>query len=109
MERGDDMYFAKERVNIITNELAGLTTVQSLPISGIRIKKGFYLTPAEADAAASPYEPFGEGSHWDGPDDHYWFTFDLTVPESFDGKPLWLYFCTQKTYWDAVNPSSSSL
>ena len=104
MERGDDMYFAKERVNIITNELAGLTTVQSLPISGIRIKKGFYLTPAEADAAAAPYEPFGEGSHWDGPDDHYWFTFDLTVPESFDGKPLWLYFCTQKTYWDAVNP-----
>ena len=98
------MYFAKQRVDTIANELAGLITVQSLPVSGIRIKKGFYLTPAEADAAPAPYEAFGEGSHWDGPDDHYWFTFDLTVPESFDGKPLWLYFCTQKTYWDAVNP-----
>lgn len=99
------MYFAKERVDMITRELAGLITVQNRPIPSFQIKKGFYVNPAEADAAPEAYTEFCcETDHWDGPDEHYWFRTELTVPEEFDGKPLWLYFCTQKVYWDAVNP-----
>ena len=99
------MIFAKERVDVITNELAGLITVQNCPINTFEYKKGFYVNPAEADGADVPYAPFHcETDTWAGPDEHYWFRTELTVPESFDGKPLWLYFCTDRVYWDAVNP-----
>lgn len=99
------MIFAKERVDVITNELAGLITVQNCPINTFEYKKGFYVNPAEADAAEVPYAPFHcDTDTWAGPDEHYWFRTQLTVPESFDGKPLWLYFCTDRVYWDAVNP-----
>ena len=38
--------------------------------------------------------------HWYGPDAHYWFKADMTVPDSFDGRPLWLYVRTQIDEWD---------
>ncbi|MGI5893900.1 MAG: glycoside hydrolase family 38 C-terminal domain-containing protein [Candidatus Merdivicinus sp.] len=99
------MYFPKERAEIITKELANLITVQNHPISAFEMKEGFFVNPAEADADPAAYQNFCcETDHWDGPDAHYWFRTELEVPESFDGKPLWLYFCTQKVYWDAVNP-----
>ena len=83
------MIFAKERVDVITNELAGLITVQNCPINTFEYKKGFYVNPAEADGADVPYAPFHcETDTWAGPDEHYWFRTELTVPESFDGKPL---------------------
>ena len=41
-----------ERVNKICTDLLAMTTVQSVPITGFQMKPGFYLTPAEADAAA---------------------------------------------------------
>ena len=98
------MIFGKERVDVITQELGSLITVQNCPIAEFQYKKGFFVNPAEADAAGS-YEPFHtETDVWEGPDEHYWFRTELTVPESFEGKPLWLYFCTDRVYWDAVNP-----
>ena len=43
--------------------------------------------------------------HWYGPDKHYWFRADVTVPQEMDGKPLWMHVCTQIDEWDdAKNP-----
>ena len=94
-----------ERVNKICTDLLAMATVQSAPITGFMMKPGFYLTPAEADAAAEKWRAFDvDKDTWPGPDAHYWFRAEVTVPESFDGKPLWFYFVTQVTFWDAVNP-----
>jgi len=43
--------------------------------------------------------------HWYGPDKHYWFRVDFTVPESLNNKPMWLKVRTQIDEWDdAKNP-----
>lgn len=99
------MYFSKERVQTLTQELAKLVVVQDLELKELRCKEGFYLTPAEADAAPAPYRPFDCASGtWDGIDAHYWFTAQITVPDSFAGKPLWISISTQQEGWDATNP-----
>ncbi len=94
-----------ERVNKICTDLLAMTTVQTVPITGFQMKPGFYLTPAEADAAAEEWRAFDtDRDIWPGPDKHYWFRAEVIVPDCFDGKPLWLHFVTQVTFWDAVNP-----
>ena len=94
-----------ERVNKICADLSSLIAVQSVSITKWQMKKGFFLTPAEADASETPWQPFDSAKDiWPGPDEHYWFRAQVTVPESFQKKPLWLVFVTQATFWDAVNP-----
>lgn len=94
-----------ERVGRICEDLEALMTVQSAPILGWKMKKGFFLTPEQADQSEIPWEDFDpEHDFWPGPDTHYWFRAVVTVPESFDKKPFWLSFATQVQFWDAVNP-----
>lgn len=94
-----------ERVKKILEDLQGLITVTSSPIAGFKMKKGFFLTPAEADAAATPWQDFNpKTDFWPGPDAHYWFRTCIEVPQSFHKKALWMSFVTQCTFWDAVNP-----
>ena len=122
------MFFVDKRIGVICDELQKLSVKQKVPITTWQIKPGNYLTPAEADAAEAPYAEFGhqesydlvrylkggyEGdsavnshiSHWYGPDRHYWFRTEVTVPESFAGKSLWLHIQSQIEEWDdAKNP-----
>ena len=118
------MQFLDKRIRVICDELKRLSVRQRVPVTAWQYKPGNYLTPAEADAAAEPYAPFvGEsgynmaaylvgkevpaptGTHWYGPDKHYWFTATITVPESFAGKSLWLHVQTQLDAGDdAKNP-----
>ena len=99
------MYFPKQRVNTLTKELGQLVVVQNVALEKLSRKEGFYLTPAQADAAQTPYTAFICATDtWDGEDTHYWFTVQVTVPESFDGKPLWIGVTTQQNGWDASNP-----
>lgn len=99
------MYFPNERVNTLTRELGQLVVVQNVALEKLLWKEGFYLTPAQADAAQEPYTGFNcAADTWDGEDTHYWFTTEVTVPESFDGKPLWIGVTTQQNGWDASNP-----
>lgn len=122
------MFFVDKRIGVICDELQKLSVKQKVPITTWQIKPGNYLTPAEADAAEAPYATFGhqesydlvrylkggyEGdsavnshiSHWYGPDRHYWFRTEVTVPESFAGKSLWLHIQSQIEEWDdAKNP-----
>ena len=83
--------FAKERVNLICNQLKGWSIVQKVHLDSMQVKEGCFITPAEADAAPGEWKNFDMGKdHWYGPDRHYWFRTEVTVPESFDGKELWL-------------------
>ena len=124
------MFFVDKRIGVICDELKRLSVKQKVPITTWEIKPGNYLTPAEADAAEAPYTAFGHQetydltkfllggyqnepngavnsqiAHWYGPDKHYWFRTEVTVPESFAGKSLWLHLQTQIEEWDdAKNP-----
>lgn len=93
--------FLDKRVNNICNELKKLTVKQRYETTHWLYKTGNFLRPENADEDPVPFEPFDcKTMHWYGPDIHYWFRADVTVPESFDGKPLWLHVCTQIDEWD---------
>ena len=124
------MEFLDKRIQVICDELKRLSVRQRVPITSWQIKPGNYLTPAQAEAAEAPWrifghqetydlqkfltggydnQPFGATNdkidHWYGPDQHYWFRTEFTVPESFAGRSLWLHLQTQIEEWDdAKNP-----
>ncbi len=100
------MYFLDKRIQVICNNLKKLSVVQRIAVNELYYKSGFFLRPEEADESGTPYQNFEPSSmHWYGPDKHYWFKANITVPESFDKKPLWLYISTQiDEYNDMTNP-----
>ncbi|SFR65619.1 alpha-mannosidase [Anaeromicropila populeti] len=100
------MHFLDKRVGVICNELNKLKVVQKQPLENWNYKKGNYLYPQDADRSEEAWEPFDSRTmHWYGPDQHYWFRTELTVPQNFHGKSLWLNVKTQIEEWDdAKNP-----
>lgn len=100
------MILGRERVMVLARELKKVSKVQGIKINSWQKKSGKYLDPAEADASKEPWEAFdSRGDHWYGPDKHDWFRTVITVPDSFDGKSLWLVIHTQVDEWDdAKNP-----
>ena len=89
------MKFVKERVNVICQELARLSISQKIKITDMQVKNGCYITPAEADASEEPGLRNGDGGA-----EHYWFRTTITVPESFDGKNLWMRVHAGLDDWD---------
>lgn len=100
------MRFVEDRISVICNELKELAFVKKEPVKGVVYKKGLYFYPYEADQSAEPWEEFDSKTmHWYGPDEHYWFRAEYTVPKSMDGKTLYLKVATQVDHWDyAKNP-----
>lgn len=100
------MRFIEDRISVICNELKELAFVKKEPVKGVVYKKGLYFYPYEADQSAEPWEEFDSKTmHWYGPDEHYWFRAEYTVPKSMDGKTLYLKVATQVDHWDyAKNP-----
>lgn len=100
------MIFAKERVQVICNELKKSAVLQKQEISLWKMKEGLFFRPKEAELDPQPWQDFDSHTmHWYGKDRHYWFRTQWTVPESFHHKPLWLNICTQIDEWDdAKNP-----
>ncbi|MEG0491983.1 MAG: alpha-mannosidase [Clostridia bacterium] len=100
------MEFLDKRILGICNELKRLSVVQKESLYHWLFKKGNYIHPCDAEAASEPYLPFDARSmQWFGPDAHYWFRTECTVPNSMHGKPLWLNVRSQIEEWDdAKNP-----
>lgn len=100
------MDFLDKRINGICTELKKLSVKQKAPTDNWLIKAGNFVHPADAEADPAPFTPFDcRTMHWYGPDKHYWFRGQVTVPDSFEGKPLWMHVCTQIEEWDdAKNP-----
>lgn len=100
------MRFIEDRISVMCNELKELAFVKKEPVKGVVYKKGLYFYPYEADQSAELWEEFDSKTmHWYGPDEHYWFRAEYTVPKSMDGKTLYLKVATQVDHWDyAKNP-----
>ena len=119
------MVFLDKRAQVIADNLRKLSVKQCAPISGWIWRDGLFLTPEDAfegkradtetseDIAArerpdwrGEFVPFDQAKdHWYGPDRHYWFHTETSVPESFDRKPLWMHIATQiNEPDDAKNP-----
>ena len=89
------MNLLDQRLLTITDQLQRLAVKQSKAIPNWEFKKGQYFSPEEADASSVDYEDYiPVKSHWYGPDNHYWFRCEYTVPEEFDAKPLWIKVST---------------
>ena len=100
------MYFIDKRIQVICDELRRERIRDRSAMGCWSYKKGLFFRPEEADAAAAPFEHFDCSSmHWYGPDEHYWFRADLTVPQEFAGRSVWMNVRTQiDEYDDGKNP-----
>jgi len=117
------MYFIDQRIQVICNQLGMLRFRDSQALPDWEYKYGQYFRPEEADAAERPWSKFDcEHMHWyasyagtdefDGkfqgqhtdfhgiPGDHYWFRSHITIPQSMDGKSVWMKIRTQIEEWD---------
>ena len=117
------MYFIDQRIQVICNQLKLLRIRENTPVTQWQYKPGLFFRPEEADAGEAPWEPFDcETMRWysvyDGSDQfegkfqgyvgdfhgilggHYWFRCNLTVPEAFAGKSVWMKIKTQIEEWD---------
>lgn len=95
------MTFAKERITVICEQLKKISFAQKMPLTKWQIKKGNFVYPKDAEESSESWQEFDSlKMHWYGPDEHYWFKTTLKVPESFDGKPLWMIVHTQIDEWD---------
>ena len=95
------MQFLDKRIQVICDGLKKLSIKQRVPVNNWEYKKGNFIHPEDARADGTPLTPFDSARmHWYGPDVHYWFSSQLTVPSSFDGRPLWLHVRTQIDEWD---------
>ena len=95
------MWFIDKRIQVICDELKRLTIVKASPIENISYKKGRYFYPSEAEKSEVPWEEFcPKTMKWYGPDGHYWFKADYTVPGEWNEKALRLHVKTQIEEWD---------
>lgn len=95
------MFFIDKRIQVICDQLKHLRIRDKQPLYDWQYKKGTFLTPDEADHAPNAWEHFdGRRMHWYGPDEHYWFRGSVEIPQSFDGKSVWIYVRTQIDEWD---------
>lgn len=100
------MWFLDKRIQVICDELKKLITVKNMPMEHILYKEGRFFYPVEAEKAEQAWQDFTPKTmKWYGPDKHYWFRADYTVPEELAGKTLRLHVKTQIEEWDdAKNP-----
>lgn len=100
------MKYIKERIQVIARQLRNLAKVQNVQLTNWQVKEGCYTSREEAEQSSELWKEFDSTTdRWYGPDRHYWFKTAVTVPESFDNKPLWLRIRTQLEEWeDGKNP-----
>ncbi len=95
------MEFLDKRIRVICSELKKLSVVQKIPVDDWKYKKGNFIYPQDADADRSEWKQFDcKTMHWYGPDEHYWFRGEFTVPKELGGKAVWMNVRTQIEEWD---------
>lgn len=95
------MWFIDKRIQVICEELKKLITVKKMPFSFMEYKEGRYFYPEEADKQGDAWQEFAPAHmKWYGPDRHYWFRTEYTVPEEMAEKALRLQVKTQIEEWD---------
>ena len=93
--------FAKERAQVISGQIRKYAMEKTQKLTGWQVKNGCYIDVAEVDAATEPWREFdNDKERWYGPDKHYWFRRNITIPEDMDGKAVWLCVHTALEDWD---------
>ena len=96
-----NMRYLDERVWVILRELRPLIERQHIDITKWQTKKKLFMRPEEADQDSMPWEAFDSSTdRWYGKDVYYWFRAQFTVPQSMDGKCIFLKIHTQIEEWD---------
>jgi len=100
------MWFIDKRIQVICEELKKLTIINQFPLKDIHYKKGQYFHIEEVDNSIEPWETSSQETlKWYGPDRHYWFRAQYTVPKEMENQTLRLHVKTQIDEWDdAKNP-----
>ena len=81
------MWYLDKRVQVICDELKKLITVKTMKFDKIRYKEGLFFYPREAQENGGEWREFyPEKMKWYGPDRHYWFQAEYTVPGSLPGR-----------------------
>lgn len=95
------MDFLDKRVQVICNELKKLRVKQRFRITEFDYKEGNYVHPEDAERDETAWGKFDANiMHWYGPDRHYWFRTEFTVPRELDGRRMWAHVSTQIDEWD---------
>ncbi len=95
------MYFIDKRIQVICDNLNKLRIRNVQPITDWQYKKGFFLYPSQAESEGGAWEAFdGKTMHWYGPDEHYWFRGQITIPQELAGRSVWMKVRTQIEEWD---------
>jgi alpha-mannosidase len=95
------MDFLDKRIKVICEELQRIAIVQKIPVNDWMYKKGNYVYPQDAMNSEEEWKDFDcKLSHWYGPDEHYWFHAEFTVPQSLNNKQIWMNVRTQVDEWD---------
>jgi len=96
-----NMRYLDERVWVILRELRPLIERQHIDITKWQTKTKLFMRPEEADQDSMPWEAFDSSTdRWYGKDVYYWFRAQFTVPQSMDGKCIFLKIHTQIEEWD---------
>ena len=115
------MYFIDERIQKICDQLKNFRTTIIAPLDDWEYKHGQFFRPEEANKSEIPWEPFdcrtmrfyaypdgsadgkfkGQVTDFLGiPGEHYWFRKQITIPDEFEGKPVFFHISTQIDEWD---------
>ena len=117
------MYFIDQRLQVICNQLSLFRFKNQVELTQWQYKPGQYFRPEEADAAPQPWKEFDCHtmrwySNYVGTDkfdgafegqvtdfkgilgSHYWFRAQVIIPESLDGKSVWMKLHTGLEEWD---------
>lgn len=102
----DFMNFIPKRVQVICNQLQQAVEGHKVALTDWQKKDGLFFRPEEADKSSTPWEAFDSATmHWYGPDKHYWFRTQFTMPQEYEGKTVRLWLSTQLEGGDdACNP-----
>jgi alpha-mannosidase len=90
------MKFIKDRIEVILEQLKDQICLQSYNLPKWQMKEKCFVDVAEASGDGSAFQEFDSNTmRWYGKDKHYWFRNSIVVPDSFDGKNMWLHIRTQ--------------
>lgn len=98
------MYFLKERITKITDELMRYFYKERYNVPNFQMKEGNFLNIKDVEESDTTWQPFRSGTRWGGRDYHAWFRTEVKVPAEFDGETIALYISTKNMGWDATNP-----
>lgn len=80
------MYLHEQRITRMLEELGKYIYKDRLELDGCRFCETRLTDRDEALSLADGWRPFGRYERWGGVDKTGWFSFDITIPESYDGE-----------------------